>query len=99
MAVSAAQLASLSPGVDPELIQQHLARLDRRYFARFAPEEVAGHLAALSGLTAERPVSVTFLVQPSGDLACTVLAFETRRVLHISRERPATEPCQETLPV
>ena len=76
MAVSAAQLASLSPGVDPELIQQHLARLDGRYFARFAPEEVAGHLAALSGLTAERPVSVTFLVQPSGDLACTVLAFD-----------------------
>jgi glutamate-ammonia-ligase adenylyltransferase len=76
MAVSAAQLASLSPGVDPDLIQQHLARLDGRYFARFSPEEIAGHLAALSTLTADHPASVTVLVQDSGEVACTVLAFD-----------------------
>ena len=75
-AISAPQLASLAPGVDPDLIQEHVSRLDGRYFARFAPAEIAGHLVALSTLTGDSPVSVRVLVLASGDIACTVFAFD-----------------------
>ena len=74
--VSAPQLASLAPGVDPDLIQEHLSRLDGRYFARFAPAEIAVHLVALSALSVDCPVSVRVALLPSGEIACTVLAFD-----------------------
>jgi [glutamine synthetase] adenylyltransferase / [glutamine synthetase]-adenylyl-L-tyrosine phosphorylase len=76
MAVTAAQLASLAPGVDPDLIQQHVARMDGRYFARFTPEEIAAHLSAISSFTADRPASVKVVVEASGEVACTVFAFD-----------------------
>jgi [glutamine synthetase] adenylyltransferase / [glutamine synthetase]-adenylyl-L-tyrosine phosphorylase len=76
VAVSTAQLSSLSPGVDPNLIQQHLARLDGRYFARFSPEEIAAHLGSISRFTADRPASVKVVNEGADEVACTVFAFD-----------------------
>ena len=51
MKPSLAELQSLAPGVDPELVGEHLRRLEDRYFELFSPREVAEHLTALASLS------------------------------------------------
>ncbi len=68
------QLAARLPGVDPRLIDEHLARLDARYFERFAEEQVAEHLRLFSILSRDRPAGLVVRDLPDGSVACTVLA-------------------------
>ena len=80
--VSAEQLRAALPAVDPALIDEHLARLDARYFERFDPPEITSHISDLAELTAEHPVRVRLADAPAagqeaGDIVrCTVLAFD-----------------------
>ncbi|MEA2063256.1 MAG: TIM barrel protein, partial [Gemmatimonadota bacterium] len=45
---------SLCRKASPDLIEQHLARMDQEYLGRYSDQEVAAHLDALAGLGTER---------------------------------------------
>ena len=75
-AITAETIASSLPGTDPRLVAEHLARMDARYFERFALPEVARHCEGLAALGPERTATVQVRVMNGGDLACTVLAFD-----------------------
>ena len=74
MKPSLAELQSLAPGVDPELVGEHLRRLEDRYFELFSPREVAEHLTALASLSPAQPLEV--LVRAGQQIDCTVIAFD-----------------------
>jgi glutamate-ammonia-ligase adenylyltransferase len=69
------ELVSLAPGVDRRLAAEHLARLDSRYFERFAPADIARHVAAIAALGPGQPAVVLVHGEPSG-VGVTVLAFD-----------------------
>jgi glutamate-ammonia-ligase adenylyltransferase len=75
-AAMAENLRALLPGVDFRLIEEHLSRLDDRYFHRFEEREIAAHLEALATLSPANPVSVIVRQAASGEVECTVLAFD-----------------------
>lgn len=64
------------PSVDPRIIDEHVRRLDKRYFARFSEEEIATHVEGLAGLGTAEAVKVLGSQRTSGALICTVLAFD-----------------------
>jgi len=76
MKPSLARLRSLCPETEQQLIREHLARLEDRYFEYFSEETVAEHLRVLGRLSSELPVQT--LVQPreKDRLEITVLAFD-----------------------
>ena len=76
MKPSLARLCSLCPQTELELIREHLARLEERYFQYFSEDTVAEHLRVLGRLSSEQPVQT--LVQPRerDRLEITVLAFD-----------------------
>ncbi len=76
MKPSLAGLCSLCPQTELELIREHLARLEERYFQYFSEDTVAEHLRVLGRLSSEQPVQT--LVQPRerDRLEITVLAFD-----------------------
>ncbi len=74
MKPSLAELQNLAPNVDRELVEEHLRRLEDRYFEQFAPRQVAEHLGALAALSPEHPVEV--LVRSGPGIDCTVIAFD-----------------------
>jgi glutamate-ammonia-ligase adenylyltransferase len=82
MAVTADHLRANLPGVEPRLIDEHLGRLDARYFERFGPAEIASHIGELARLSARDPARLVIREtavggQPPGSLfECTVLAFD-----------------------
>jgi glutamate-ammonia-ligase adenylyltransferase len=76
MKPSLARLRSLCPETEQELISEHLARLEDRYFQYFSEQKIAEHLRMLGRLSSEQPVQT--LVQPreADRLEITVLAFD-----------------------
>jgi [glutamine synthetase] adenylyltransferase / [glutamine synthetase]-adenylyl-L-tyrosine phosphorylase len=70
------QCADRLPGLDPALIEQHLVRLDARYFERFGDDEVLGHLRLLAAVGPGAPAALEVRALPGGEVACTVLAFD-----------------------
>jgi glutamate-ammonia-ligase adenylyltransferase len=82
MAVSADHLRAQLPGVDPRLVDEHLGRLDARYFERFGPVEIASHVAGLAALSERDPARLlirqtTLEGFPQGSaFECTVLDFD-----------------------
>ena len=55
-----ARLRFLCPETEPELIREHLTRLEDRYFDYFSEQQVAGHLRLLGRLSSEAPVQTLF---------------------------------------
>jgi [glutamine synthetase] adenylyltransferase / [glutamine synthetase]-adenylyl-L-tyrosine phosphorylase len=49
-----ARLSALCHDAGPELMTEHLARMDRLYLRRYSDEQIARHLDALAGLGASR---------------------------------------------
>jgi glutamate-ammonia-ligase adenylyltransferase len=76
MKPSLARLRSLCPETDPELIREHLARLEDRYFQYFSEQQVAEHLRLLGRLRGEAPVQTVFQPRETDRLEITVLAFD-----------------------
>ena len=64
------------PNVDPQIVDEHLRRLDARYFARFSEEEIAAHIVGLADLGIGQAVKVLGSQREPGTLVCTVLAFD-----------------------
>jgi glutamate-ammonia-ligase adenylyltransferase len=53
-----------------------LRRLDERYFEHFSEEEIAAHIEGLAGLSNQKASQVFTSKKDSGDVVCTVLAFD-----------------------
>jgi len=64
------------PNVDEALIEQHLARLDDRYFESFEENQIARHIEGLSRLAADHPVELLIDFREERAVECTVLAFD-----------------------
>ncbi len=69
-------ILSRLPEVDQRIVEEHLRRLDERYFARFSEEEIVSHLAALAALSGTQPVRILVSEGEAGRLVCTILAFD-----------------------
>ena len=67
---------SLLAELAPDLVEQHLDRLDDSYLLRFDADAIARHAHCLARLSAANPVEV--LLDDRGDrsVRCTVLAFD-----------------------
>ncbi len=64
------------PAVTQALAAEHERRLGERYHARFTAEDVRAHIAALAGLSPERPVSASVRPLDARRVSCTVVAFD-----------------------
>ena len=64
------------PGLNPRLVDEHMRRLDERYFERFCEDEIAAHLEGLAVLGSGHPVQVIAGTAARGTPAYTVLAFD-----------------------
>lgn len=69
-------LKKLCPEVDNTLIQEHLERLQERYFEQFTLEEMCEHLRSLSGVSTKNVVNVLLKSRDKNTLECTVCAFD-----------------------
>jgi len=76
MKPSLARLRSLCPETKQELIAEHLARLEDRYFQYFSEERVAEHLRVLGGLSSDAPIRTLVRPREKDRLEITVLAFD-----------------------
>jgi glutamate-ammonia-ligase adenylyltransferase len=64
------------PGLNPRLVDEHVRRLDERYFQRFSEDEIAAHLEGLAVLGGGHPVQVIAAAATGGLPVYTVLAFD-----------------------
>ncbi len=64
------------PEVEEGFIQEHLSRLEDRYFSSFGEDDLFRHLRGLSSLTPERPARIFMRTRRDGQVDCTVLAFD-----------------------
>ena len=76
MKPSLTRLRSLCPETGQELIREHLARLEDRYFQYFCEERIAEHLRVLGGLSTEVPIRTLVRPREKDHLEITVLAFD-----------------------
>ncbi|MGW8322111.1 MAG: hypothetical protein ACWGSD_11220, partial [Thermodesulfobacteriota bacterium] len=70
------KLKALCPDVDPRLVEEHLSRLNERYFERFSVDDIREHLDGLSRLSAERPVDLHIREKGHHEVYLTVLGFD-----------------------
>ena len=76
MKPSLSRLRLLCPETEPELIREHLTRLEDRYFHYFSEQQVAEHLRLLGRLSSVAPVLALFQPGEADRLEITVLAFD-----------------------
>ena len=70
------ELKTACPDVNETFIENHLKRLDDRYFQSFSKRDLCRHVTGLFGLTTRNFVKVISDVRKDGTLDCTVLAFD-----------------------
>ncbi|MBN1594771.1 glutamate-ammonia-ligase adenylyltransferase [candidate division FCPU426 bacterium] len=68
-------LHTACPDIDKRLLQEHLNRLDERYFNRFNLETIAQHIRSLSKLSTENPVEILLHIKQE-QVELTILAFD-----------------------
>ncbi len=76
MKPSLENLKALCPDVDPGLVEEHLVRLNERYFERFTGDEIREHLHGLSCLSPEHPVELYIRETGHHQVDFTVLGFD-----------------------
>jgi glutamate-ammonia-ligase adenylyltransferase len=69
-------LKALCPDVDPRLVEEHLSRLNERYFERFCEDDIREHLEGLSRLCPEHPVDLHIRETGHHQVDFTVLGFD-----------------------
>jgi glutamate-ammonia-ligase adenylyltransferase len=69
-------LKALCPDVDPRLVEEHLSRLNERYFERFSEADIREHLDGLSCLSPEEPVKLQIRETGQPQVEFTVLGFD-----------------------
>jgi len=70
------EIKKISSNISQDLVREHLARLDDRYYQSFSIKEVVKQIEALSKLSKEDPAKFIFSLSPNGTIECTVLAFD-----------------------
>jgi glutamate-ammonia-ligase adenylyltransferase len=76
MRPSLESLKTACPDVDPRLVEEHLSRLNERYFERFTEGEIQEHLDGLSQLSSEHPVALRLKQTGHQEADFTVLGFD-----------------------
>lgn len=76
MDVSLAEVKAACPSVDERLANEHLSRMDERYFRRFSVQEICEHLSALGDLSSSRPAEVICVATGEAEAECTVCALD-----------------------
>ena len=76
MKPSLESLKAMCPDIDPRLVEEHLARLNERYFERFSGDEIREHLGGLSCLSPEHPVELHLKKTGHRQVDFTVLGFD-----------------------
>ena len=69
-------LKAMCRDVDPRLVEEHLSRLNERYFERFTGDEIREHLEGLSCLNPEHPVELHIKETGHHQVDFTVLGFD-----------------------
>lgn len=69
-------LKAMCPDVDPRLVEEHLSRLNDRYFDRFTGDEIREHLDGLSCLSPKHPVELHIEETGHHQVDFTVLGFD-----------------------
>ncbi|MCF7855567.1 MAG: glutamate-ammonia-ligase adenylyltransferase [Candidatus Pacebacteria bacterium] len=80
---TAVELLAACPDVEPELAEQHLTRLDARYFATFDSAAISRHLRALNTLSRKHPAEVLVTHAAGNHVDVTVLAFDNPSVFSV----------------
>jgi len=64
------------PGTDARLPEEHLSRLNERYFELFSREEIFDHIRRHTCISAEHPLEL--IMEKEGDQggSCTIIAFD-----------------------
>ena len=63
------------PGMDRDLILEHLGRLEERYYQSFSLDDVCRHIEGISRLTPENPVRLLLEEEGKDRIGCTILAL------------------------
>jgi len=69
-------ILSLSGQLAPQVVRDHLGRLEGDYLDRFDAPTIAEHLKHLCRLAADHPIQVIIRDSSDGVVECTVLAFD-----------------------
>ncbi|MDE3224897.1 MAG: hypothetical protein KGN30_05730, partial [Nitrospirota bacterium] len=69
-------LRPLCPDVDETLLRDFIVRMDRDYFDRFPPDEIARHLCLAARLTPEHPCEVAITEQRDRRFELTLVAYD-----------------------
>jgi len=72
-------IESLCPGIDKEVVQDFLVRMDEDYFATFSPAEISTHIRMSSGLDPKHRVQVWVTPRPSdqdGQFDIVIVGFD-----------------------
>ncbi len=70
------RIQALRPDLPPELIRDHLCRLDDRYLETFSPQGIVDHIAALQHISNHHPVEILICAAPGGLTDITVVASD-----------------------
>ncbi len=63
-------------GVQPEIVQSFLERLEDDYYQEFNGKTITRHVQALASLSGENPVAVLLDQDKQGQIDCTIVAFD-----------------------
>jgi glutamate-ammonia-ligase adenylyltransferase len=72
-------LATLTPlcqGIDQDILQDFVTRMDPDYFAAFPPKILAAHIKQAAALTPDSPCDVSLVDAPDGRCTITIVAYD-----------------------
>ena len=71
-----AALRPLCPNVDEALVRDFILRMDRDYFGRFPPDQIARHIRLTAQLTPEHPCEIAITEQKDQRFELTLVAYD-----------------------
>ena len=72
-------LATLTPlcqGIDSDILQDFVMRMDPDYFTAFPPKILAGHITLAAALTPDRPSELSIVDGPGDRCTITIVAYD-----------------------
>ena len=69
-------LAPLCPGIDRDILQDFVTRMDSDYFSAFPPKTLAAHVKQAATLTPDHPCDVSIAETAGGHFVITIVAYD-----------------------
>jgi len=69
-------LAPLCPGIDRDILQDFVTRMDPDYFSAFPPKTLAAHVKQAATLTPDHPCDVSIAETAGGHFVITIVAYD-----------------------